>query len=62
MLVNLGAKALIPGDQFSIAKESVRLSLDCPCTDVSSQRGTAYVAPQVLINVDHCALPSLCVY
>jgi len=50
-IVQAGAKALIPEDLYPIAQAYV-FSASC-CIFPTSIRGTTYVAPQVLVNVNH---------
>lgn len=64
-VVAAGAKALIPDDLYPIAKACVSffylilfyfLSKSQFGNDMGVIRGTAFVAPQVLVNVNHCEL------
>jgi hypothetical protein len=61
ILVAAGAKALIPEDLFPIAKPCVFLPfLTIMILKQKMDSGTTYVAPQVLVDVNHCMSFTLC--
>lgn len=51
--VEAGAKALIPDHLFPQAKQSVDSFIKTFFSAYYSPRGTTYVAPQVLVDVNH---------